>query len=75
MTMCKVRLSASECYKCMEVADHFGGVPNCTECPREKITYELLGFSSGLFHTYAIVQHDGRIEKARIENLYDIRSV
>ncbi len=73
MRTCKVKPSASECRKCGDSADYFGGVPNCAECPRKKIRYELLGFTSGLFNTYAIVQHDGVIYKAYIDNVYDVK--
>lgn len=73
MRTCKVKPSASECRMCMDTADAFDGMPNCKECGYESIRYELVEIVSGLFNDYAFVQKDGKISKAYLDNIYDIR--
>lgn len=73
MRTCKVKPSASECRICADTADYFNGIPDCAHCPRKDIRYELLGFTSGILNDYALVQRDGKISKAYLDNIYDIK--
>ena len=68
MKTCKVRPSTSECRMCMDTC-----TPNCAHCGYDTIRYELLQIVSGIFNDYAYVQRDGKISKAYLENVYDIR--
>lgn len=74
MRTCKVKPSASECRRCGDTADHFGGVPNCFDCPYDKRTYELLSIESGFFGDYAFVLIDGKIHKVALDRVYDIKT-
>ena len=73
MRTCKVRPSSSECRMCADTADYFDGIPKCSQCPYKNIRYELLEIVSGIFNDYAFVQRDGKISKAYLDNIYDIR--
>ena len=73
MRTCKVKPSRSECRICADTADHFNGMPNCSQCPYENIRYELIDIVSGFFNDYAVVQREGKISKVYLHNIYDIK--
>lgn len=73
MKTCKVKPSASECRMCADTADHFNGMQNCGQCPYKNVRYELVGITTGIFNDYAFVQRNGKISKAYLNNIYDIK--
>ena len=73
MKTCCVNPSWGECHACGEVAEHFDGIPNCSECGRKKKRYELLKIVPGIIDDYAFVCADGKIQKVSLDRVFDIR--
>ena len=73
MKTCCVKPSSGECNMCMDAADYFNGVPNCSECGYRKKRYELIEIVSGIFNDYAFVQSGGKIRKVSLDRVFDIK--
>ena len=79
MKVCKVYPTRSDCSMCIDTWESYSGdvsqMPDCETCSFKTQEYIILDFVSGLCCTYALLEHDGKIEKVLISRLHDIREV
>ena len=79
MKVCKVYPSLSHCGTCMNIWESYdydiSQMPSCGKCKFSLREYKIMGFVNGLFSTYALLEHSGKLEKVLISRLHDIREV
>lgn len=73
MKTCKLRPSAGECRRCMDVEEALNLTVMCQKCRYNTKRYEILDFVKGAFATYALVNMDGRVEAINIDRIHDVR--
>ena len=73
MKTCKVRPTASDCRKCIDREEVLGVAISCQRCRYNTERYEIVGFVSGVFAKYALVNARGNVEAVNINRIYDIR--
>lgn len=73
--ICNVRPSAYTCRICIDMQENNRVLEDCGKCEFHNTIYEILDFKHGLFTgTYALLLHNGKVEKVPINRLYNIRS-
>lgn len=79
MTICKVYPARSQCSMCIDTWESYSGdvsqMPDCNQCEFNTREYKIIDFVNGLFSTYALLEHSGKLEKVQISRLHDIREV
>ena len=79
MKVCKVYPTSSQCSMCVDTWESYSGdvsqMPDCKECEFNTREYKIIDFVDGLFSTYALLEHSGKLEKVLISRLHDIREV
>lgn len=74
MKVCKVKKTAFECRMCIDTADFFGQIPNCSKCEECAQEYELISVGTTFFgRDYAMVQTKDGIQRVDLDLVYDIR--
>ena len=72
--ICRVRPSNFQCYMCDEMAQSCNTIPDCHKCIHEVEPCELISVGTGFWSgDYAMVLHNGRIEKVSLDRIYDIK--
>lgn len=68
----EIQRSNSECCACVDMADSYDQVPDCTKC--KKKTGEWIDTVSNFWGTYAVVcMEDGGVEKISLNRLKVIK--
>ena len=79
MKVCKVYPTSSQCSMCVDTWVSYSGdvsqMPDCKQCEFNTREYKIIDFVKGLFSTYALLEHSGKLEKVQISRLHDIREV
>ena len=79
MKVCKVYPDSSQCSMCVDTWESYSGdvsqMPDCKQCEFNTREYKIIEFVNGLFSTYALFEHSGKLEKVQISRLHDIREV
>ena len=79
MKVCKVYPDSSQCSMCVDTWESYSGdvsqMPDCKQCEFNTREYKIIEFVNGLFSTYALLEHSGKLEKVLISRLHDIREV
>lgn len=75
MKICKVKPDSATCHACMETQEMFGVVDDCSRCDVNIREYELVKVGVSFWGSYALVMHDGVIEKVSLKRVYDIQEV
>lgn len=72
MLTCKIHPRPWRCRACIDVEDHFGMVPDCSECM--ETTYELISTGTSFWSgDYAMVVVDGQVERISLDRIYDVK--
>ena len=79
MKVCKVYPTSSQCSMCVDTWESYSGdvsqMPDCKQCEFNTREYKIIEFVNGLFSTYALLEHSGKLEKVQVSRLHDIREV
>lgn len=70
---CKIKPLESTCRFCLETAMSFDAQPDCRDCLRQAIRYELIEIGHNFWGSFAIVQAGGKLSKVSLSRVYDIR--
>ena len=73
--ICKVKPDSETCSACVTKQKIFNVVDDCRKCDLNTRAYELLQIGTNFWGSYAMVQHNGRIEKVSLSRVYDISEV
>lgn len=76
MKTCKVHPDKSACAACIATQEMFAQVEDCSKCDINTVEYELLLIGTDFWSgDYAMVQKDGKIQKVRLDRVYDAKEV
>ena len=79
MKVCKVYPTKSHCDMCIDTWETLCGdisqMPDCKQCEFNTREYKIIDFVNGLFCTYALLEHSGKLGKVLVSRLHDIREV
>ena len=73
MKTCKLRPSASECRRCIDIEETLNCTVMCQRCRYNTKRYEILGFEKGVFAVYALINMDGCVKAVNIDRIHDLR--
>lgn len=73
--ICKVKPDSATCSACITKQKIFNVVDDCRKCDLNTRAYELLQIGTNFWGSYAMVQHNGRIENVSLSRVYDISEV